>query len=387
MGLSAALSLSQAGFQVDLIAPTTAPADGRTTALMVPSLEMLSRLGLGEEIAALGTPLRAMRIIDATARLVRAPTVTFHASELGEDHFGLNVRNGDLIALLEANVASSSNIKRHDAIVSDWRSADAGIVAGLPDGTEVSGQLAVAADGRNSPARAAAGITVKSRPTGQVAVVLDFAHGRDHNFISTEFHTETGPFTQVPLPGRRSSLVWVVRQEEATRLVDLPSEELARLIETRMQSMLGRVEVDRKPQSFPLVESLPSSFAAHRTALVGEAAHVFPPIGAQGLNLGLRDVSELTAVAMRHEVDPGSEAALADYRRSRRPDIMSRSIAVNMLNRSLLSEMLPAQLARSLGLEALRRAAPLRALVMREGLKTGSGLASLIPSPLKRIGG
>src|SRR5690606_27684086 len=104
-----------------------------------------------------------------------------------------------------------------------------------------------------------------------------------------------------------------------------------------------------------------------------EAAHVFPPIGAQGLNLGIRDIEGLLHVAGDHKADPGAPAALAAYDRLRRPDILARASAVDMLNRSLLSDMLPVQFARTAGLGLLGAIAPLRALFMREGLRTGSG--------------
>ena len=45
------------------------------------------------------------------------------------------------------------------------------------------------------------------------------------------------------------------------------------------------------------------AFAQHRIALVGEAAHVIPPIGAQGLNMGLRDAADIAdVVGRRHAV-------------------------------------------------------------------------------------
>src|SRR5262249_25491099 len=116
-------------------------------------------------------------------------------------------------------------------------------------------------------------------------------------------------------------------------------------------------------------------FAQNRVALVGEAAHVFPPIGAQGLNLGLRDVRDLIDIVSENHSDPGEEQALAAYDGKRRPDVLARAGAVNLLNLSLLSDLLPAQLARSAGLGFVGGFAPIRALFMREGLQPGSGFA------------
>ena len=106
-------------------------------------------------------------------------------------------------------------------------------------------------------------------------------------------------------------------------------------------------------------------------ALIGEAAHVFPPIGAQGLNLGLRDVAALRDAAAGAD-DPGDEAVLAAYDRSRQADVRLRTGAVDALNRTLLTDLLPADLMRGAGLLALSRIAPLRRLVMRQGLAGGT---------------
>lgn len=377
VGLIAALSLSRQGFSVALAGPDVTTHDQRTTALMLPALEALAGLGLGDAIEQKSAPLAVMRIVDATSRLVRSPVVTFHASEISERHFGLNIFNRDLNRLLADAVTADANIAWHKSLVRQWDLGKDHVDAELADGTRLQAALVVAADGRLSPARDAAGIAISANTLPQAALVLTFRHSRPHASISTEFHTETGPFTQVPLTGSRSSLVWVVRPDDAEALAALSDAELSTRIETQMQSMLGRVEVEPGRQIYPLSRSTPHVFAKDRVALVGEAAHIFPPIGAQGLNLGIRDVVDLVGIVTAHRADPGAPEALSAYSAKRRPDILARSGAVNLLNQSLLSDMLPAQLARSAGLGALGAFAPLRALFMREGLRPGSGLSSL----------
>ncbi|MEZ2332097.1 UbiH/UbiF family hydroxylase [Mesorhizobium sp. RCC_202] len=376
-GLTAALGFAEAGFAVTLVGPEAATGDGRTTALMNPALKVLDRLGVLAGLRAQAAPLKVMRIVDATRRLVRSPTVTFRASEIGEEQFGLNLPNKVLIPLLARAVAAHAGIEWRKSMVETWR-LDAGQAhAVLAAGEEISAALVVAADGRTSPAREAAGIKASARPYPQSALVVNFSHRSEHGFVSTEFHTETGPFTQVPLPGRRSSLVWVVEPETARELAALDDEALSTRIEQQMQSMLGRVAVEAGRQVYPLSAASPGRFAQNRVALVGEAAHVFPPIGAQGLNLGIRDIDDLIGIANENRDDPGSRKSLATYDTRRRPDIWARSGAVNLLNMSLLSDMLPAQLARSAGLNALGSFAPLRAFFMREGLRPGSGFRAL----------
>ena len=106
---------------------------------------------------------------------------------------------------------------------------------------------------------------------------------------------------------------------------------------------------------------------------------MFPPIGAQGLNLGSRDVETLVKAIESDPVDPGSDRVIRAYDRARRPDILARTGSVDALNRSLLSGMLPAQIVRGVGLEMLRSFAPLRAFFMREGLRPGSGFSHFLP--------
>ena len=379
-GLMASLALAEAGFAVTLAGPSVNLSDRRTTALMKPQLDFLDRLGVLETLKSEAAPLRVMRIADATTRLFRSPVVTFRAAEIGEEMFGLNMPNRHLVAALDAQVSAPAAIRRVSALVERWSLDPSEAVAELDSGDTLAAKLAVAADGRLSSAREAAGIALRSRATGQAALVLNFSHARGHDDTSTEFHTEEGPFTQVPLPGHRSSLVWVARSQRAAELAELADAQLSNLIEEGMQSMLGRVEVEAGRQVYPLASALPARFAQNRVALVGEAAHVFPPIGAQGLNLGIRDIESLAAVAREHAADPGAPAALSAYDRARRPDILARSSAVDLLNRSLLSDMLPAQVARVAGLGLLGALSPLRTLFMREGLRTGSGFGSLFRS-------
>jgi 2-octaprenyl-6-methoxyphenol hydroxylase len=165
--------------------------------------------------------------------------------------------------------------------------------------------------------------------------------------------------------------VLVADPAEAKRIAALAEAELAAEIERRSHSILGRLEPEPGRGTFPLAIETARRFAVARVALIGEAAHLLPPIGAQGLNLGLRDaaaIGELVVVARRDGGNVGG-ADLADrYDRSRRTDVTGRALAVDLLNRSLLSDFLPMQGARGLGLFLMERIGPLRRAVMREGV-------------------
>lgn len=378
-GMMAALALSAKGYRTALLGPETDRNDRRTTALMMPAIRFLEEIGVWSDIAPEAAPLASMRIVDATQRLIRSPAVTFRAGEIDEIAFGYNIPNATLNQKLAEAVENNPAIKRVTQPAIEYRNNGDHVTITLADGDTLHTRLVVAADGRNSAAREAAGIRTRRWSYPQTAVVLSFAHEVEHENISTEFHTEEGPFTQVPLKGKRSSLVWVVNPSRAEMLLALDDATLAQRIEDMMQSMLGKVTIDIRPQAWPLSGMVPVSFASKRTILIGEAAHVFPPIGAQGLNLGTRDVETLIKAIASDPSDPGSDCVIRTYDRGRRPDILARTGSVDALNRSLLSPMLPAQIARGVGLEMLRSFAPLRAFFMREGLRPGSGFSQLLP--------
>jgi 2-octaprenyl-6-methoxyphenol hydroxylase len=370
-GLTAAIALAEGGTQTVLVGLRPAKPDNRTTALLADSITALDTLGVWSLCRAKAAPLKVMRIVDDTGRLWRAPEVRFDASEIGLDAFGYNIENRHLIDAMEERARNLSGLQIVDGEVLAIKTERDGVAIDLKDGATYRAPIAIGADGRNSICRSAAGIDMDERDYPQVAITLCVRHSRPHQDKSTEFHTPNGPFTLVPLPDNRSSLVWVVDPETADDLASLEDVELSAEIERASYSILGRIEAEPARGRFPLRVATARRFADRRIALVGEAAHVIPPIGAQGLNLGLRDaatISELAIKADRQSQDIGGAEMLASYDRLRRADVGSRTFAIDLLNRTLLSDFLPAQSMRGLGLYLIDRIGPLRRAVMREGV-------------------
>ncbi|MBX9826349.1 MAG: FAD-dependent monooxygenase, partial [Xanthobacteraceae bacterium] len=322
-GLTAAIALACAGIETALIARRT-PPDHRTSALLAGSVAALDTLGVWSHCAGSPAPLRVMRIVDATARLIRAPEVRFAAAEIGLDAFGHNIENRHLVAALEARAATIEGLVRIEDEAVTVESRDSGATITLKNGEAVAARLVVGADGRRSLCRAAAGIDSRGRGYPQTALTFNLAHTRPHHDTSTEFHTEAGPFTLVPLPGHRSSLVCVTGPPDAERLQSLDGDALNAEIEQRSHSLLGKVTVEPGRGVFPLAVETVQAFGAGRIALIGEAAHLVPPIGAQGLNLGLRDaatIGELAVAARRDGGDIGDDTLLSHYDALRRADV------------------------------------------------------------------
>lgn len=383
-GLASALALAAKGVPVTLIGPRLDAAgharDTRSTALFGPSLTLLERTGVMKRLRDAPTPLSGLRLIDRSGGWITAPEVLFEASEIGIAAFGWNFENATLLAALGEAADDSAGITWVDASVAHIAHED-GVTVRTSDGDERTFRLVVGADGANSTCRSAAGVSTQSWSYPQTAIATRFAHARPHDTISTELHRRAGPLTTVPLPGRRSSLVWVERPEVATGLMALDDTGFAAALERELGGALGPISDIGPRAAFPLSGLTAEPIAARRIALVGEAAHRLPPIGAQGLNLGLRDaawLADVVADALTDGRDPGGDDELAAYCGARRSDVASRTLAVDLLNRSLIADLLPFDMVRAGGLAALSAVGPLRQFFMRQGMAPPGPLPSLM---------
>lgn len=386
-GMIAALALAKAHVETVLVTPAPPPAgtgtQARTAALFAPSLALLEHVGVLGACRAGSAPLTAIRIIDNRDAMLRAPEVLFTAHEIGLETFGLNVPNADLVAALRAALAEQPDRltwidgQTVTAVMPD----DAEVRVVLADGRTLTGALVVAADGRQSVCRAGAGIGARAHTYDQVAMTAILTHQRPHDGVSTELHGSAGPCTTVPLPGNASSLVWIERPVIAERLMRLDTADYIRALEGRLQGLLGAITSLVGQGRFALSWMQAERFAARRVMLIGEAAHVMPPIGAQGLNLGLRDVGHMVdcvTTAVAEGRDPGGTGVLDAYHTSRAADIGMRMTAVDALNRSLLSDLMPVHLARGAGLHAVAMIAPLRRAVIGRGMRADGALPSMM---------
>jgi 2-octaprenyl-6-methoxyphenol hydroxylase len=389
-GLSAAIALADAGFQTLCIGRLDFGAHGRTVALFEGSLRFYRALGLWPQLVPLAAPIETISMIDDTGAAIRARTVTFSASEIGLPAFGANIENNALVEALAGIARARPNLTLHDGFLKDIAFEKESVRATAEDGSVFEAKLLVAADGRKSLARGKAGIGARAWTYPQVALTVFLAHEHPHRQISTEFHTRSGPCTLVPLPAKadaphRSSLVWLMSGADAKRRAALAPDALAAEIQNQVHSLLGAMRLDGQPGYFPMTGLRVSRLAGHRIALIGEAAHVFPPLAAQGLNLSLRDTANLVEILEDAQTlgrDIGTAATLAPYSVERRSDISVRTLGIDVLNRSLLTDLIPVDFLRSAGLLAFAMIGPLRRAIMREGILPHGHLPRLMqPQP------
>lgn len=360
-GLAAAVAAARAGIETIHLAPK-APPDRRTSALMLPSIDYLKSAGLLDDPAVIGHPLTQIRIIDATGRLIRAPETLFDAVEFGMPAFGWNLANLRLTEAFEAARAALPNVTvREAAVTAVTRGADGNWNVTLGDGTTLTTPLLVGADGKKSLVRGAAGFVTREHPFTQSALVCDLELGRPLGGASVEFHYPQGPWTLVPAGGNRANLVWI-DEHRALKAAQASGEAALRatLLE-KSQRLFGDIRLMTPAHIFPLSMLGVDRAGMAGVVLVGESAHAFPPIGAQGLNLGLRDVADLAAALAVRESGPDWAVRVSDdYSTRRGADLARTGGMVDALFRSLLSDMLPAQALRATGLWALKLAPLLR---------------------------
>ena len=360
-GVAAAIAVARAGFSAIHLAPT-APPDRRTSALMMPSVDYLHSAGLIDDPAELGHALTQIRIIDATKRLIRAPETLFDAKEAGLDAFGWNFANIRLLERFHASAAALPNLQtRHIGATGLTRDGDAWQIT-LADGTHLRARLIVGADGKKSLVRAAGGLSAHERNFTQAALVCDLDLSRPIGGTSIEFHYPQGPFTLVPAGGNRANLVWIDDADMLRAAQSAGPDQLLSIFAERSQRLFGSIAMASPAHVFPLSTLTVTTAGADGVVLTGESAHAFPPIGAQGLNLGLRDVADLAqALTAADRSKPGWASAVSrDYAARRAADLARTGTMVDTLFRSLLADLIPAQALRAGGLWALKLAPALR---------------------------
>lgn len=380
-GLTAAAAFGAAGFSVLCVDPappvTTRAAPGadlRSTAFLQPAQAFLDSCGLWDRLADHAMPLQTMRIVDAGGEQPQPRVIKdFDASDISDKPFGWNLPNWLLRREMAAALNDMPGVDfRPGTATTTLFTRQAHARVGLSDGTSAQVRLVIAADGRASPMRQAAGINVSTTRFGQKALAFAVTHPLPHGNVSTEIHRTGGPFTLVPLPdfeGQPSSaVVWMEEGPKAEPLFALPTPDLEDAMSQRSCHLLGRLTLASQRTIWPIIAQHAQRLSGERLALVAEAAHVLPPIGAQGLNMSLNDVATLRDLARGAPDRLGDARMLDSYHRARIADVRARVAGITLLNRTSMLSAPPLRDARAKALDALYSVTPLRKTLMQLGL-------------------
>jgi 2-octaprenyl-6-methoxyphenol hydroxylase len=380
-GLTAAAAFGSAGFRVicvDPAPPVTAAdqagADLRSTAFLHPSIPVFQAAGLWQRLEPHAAALQIMRIVDAGGpepepRIVK----DFDAADLSDLPFGWNLPNWLLRREMVARLAELPNVDfRPGTATQRLLTRETEALASLSDGSRIRARLVIGADGRDSLVRRALDIPVQTIRYGQKALAFAVTHPIPHNNISTEIHRSGGPFTLVPLPDRdgmpSSAVVWMETGPNVARLQALPVAEFEAEMNQRSCHILGPLTLASQLTVWPIISQIASRMSGERCALMAEAAHVMPPIGAQGLNMSLADLRVLLDLAEAAPADLGNAAMLDAYHRQRHLDVQARIRGIDMLNRASMMGAQGLRDLRATALNALYSVPPVRKTLMRAGL-------------------
>lgn len=369
-GYAAALVAAKRGMRVTLLRGLPRPEDTRTVAILKPQLDFLQ----AHEVLLdpnLGCPLKSLSMIDVADRLWRAPAVHFHAKDAGFTSFGRSYPNNIIVDQL-ATLTEKSGVTIRDVVARDLQATSEGWSVTTDDGDNLITPFIIAADGKSSFIRESAGLPMKVWDYPQVALAFDVAHKASHADTSTEFHTNEGPLTTVPLRQGVSGVVWMVSPERATRLTNSKPDIILTEMATITGTHLGMEAIISPVTCWPLKGLMATELGRDGLVLVGESAHAFPPIGAQGFNLTLRDARTLAHLfdTMQPQSSADFKTLSTRYHEARINDVGFRVRMVDWLDRSLLEPFSLKGAGRILGLTLLANVPILRKQVMRFGMRS-----------------
>ena len=362
-GLTLALGLKQAlGDAISVcLCDARASTDGsdqRASAIAPDGVSLLRRLGVWDGLASRTQAILAMKVVDSPKpESFRRPLLTFSHERTGDRALAHMTFHADLeLALSQA--CRAHGVEFVSQGVRDYAMSRDCALPRLDTGEIVRCRLLVAADGARSKLRSQARIATIGRSYGQTAIVATLAHDKDHAATAYENFFPSGVFATLPLPGRRSSIVWAERTDEAQRLMRSEPAAFLKALRERLGPRLGDISLVGAPRAFPLNLQLARSFVSERLALIGDAAHVIHPLAGQGLNLGLRDAAALTQAVTeqaRLGLDPAAPAALRAYERRRRPDALATAALTDGLDRLFSNASTVLRAIRDFGLGIVER--------------------------------
>lgn len=382
-GMIAAAAFGASGFKTLMVDPTPPVTSGnevgsdlRSTAFLRPARDLFEKIGIWDRLAPHATPLEGLRIVD-TVDGKDGPVLRnerqFEGHETAEEPFGWNFLNWHMRReLVEILPHIANTDARYGLGFKSMLTRTGAAIVTLTDGTRVEAKMVVAADGRNSAVREAAGIGVKTTRYGQKSLAFTAHHDLPHHNISTEIYRDGGPFTMVPLADvdsrPTSAIVWMNKGPKAQELLNMDIDAFNAEMTDRSAGLFGPMQLASQRGIFPIITQVADRLSAQRVAIIAEAAHVLPPIGAQGLNTSLNDLAALLSLCDANADDIGTTTMLDAYAQSRHRDIAARARAVDLFNRVVRSEDSLLQSVRLLGLKAVHDIKPVRLGVMRAGL-------------------
>tara|TARA_B100001996_G_C18668891_1_gene595920 strand:+ start:2395 stop:3621 length:1227 start_codon:yes stop_codon:yes gene_type:complete len=352
--------------------------DGRSTALLQPSINFLSDLGLWRNLSQKSQALESLILCNLSPdKNLIDESCEFSANDLNLETLGFNIPNDFLTSELKKSLISESKfIFLDDVVIQDLVSKSKEITAVTDQGHKITSKLVIGADGKSGSLRELTKIGKFSIDYNQKALVFSIKHEQNHKAKSYEIYESGGPCTLVPnktskADGYFSSVVLMQNLKEVQKTLSLDMEELAVFITKRTGNLLGKCEITTKIKNFSIMSQISRQFVGDRSLLLAESAHVMPPIGAQGMNSSIQDIkflTELLDLEAKDNKDYGQSNLLDKFEKARANKIRSRMLGIHILNKVSINGNGLALTMRKLGLRGLSKNLTLRKFVMNLGM-------------------
>jgi len=327
VGLAVACGLQGSGLRVAVLeqnAPVAlsdnAPPELRVSAINAASEKLLTRLGVWSEIVAhRASCYHGMEVWDKDS----FGRITFNDESMGYSHLGHIIENAVVHQALWQKAQQSTDvtlITPAELQQVAWGENEAFLT--LKDASMITARLVVGADGANSWLRDKADIPLTFWDYHHHALVATIRTSEPHNAVARQVFHGDGILAFLPLSDPHlCSIVWSLSPHQAKAMQEADDATFNQALCVAFDNALGLCQVESERQVFPLTGRYARQFAAHRLALVGDAAHTIHPLAGQGVNLGFMDAAELINELRRlhrEGKDIGQHLYLRRYERSRK---------------------------------------------------------------------
>ena len=286
----------------------------RSLGLHARSIEIMDMRGLLERFLALGTQYPLGGFFAGIRKPAPDHLDTAHPYVLGIPQ---NITDR-LLAEHAAEVGAE--IRRGRELVGLSQDEDA-VTAELADGTRLRGRYLVGCDGGRSTVRKLLGIGFPGEPSRVETLIGEMAVSADPSTVAAvneEVRKTQLRFGAMPLGEGMHRLIVPAQGVADDRAVPPTFEEFREQLRATAGTDLG-VHSPRWLSRFGDATRLADRYRDGRVLLAGDAAHIHPPTGGQGLNLGNQDSFNL-GWKLAAEIAGWAPAGLLDsYQAERRP--------------------------------------------------------------------